>query len=104
MIRFLKSSTFRADKREHIEQDIVAAEKEMDDDSESIITNERYIYIASIIKDCLKKKNKGELTVSDKIDKIGYKQNPRSSYFRSCNVPGLLHRNGNSRSFRNRLG
>lgn len=54
----------------HIEKDICAAEKEMDDDSESIITNERYIYIASIIKDCIKKKNKGGLTTSDKIDKI----------------------------------
>ena len=55
---------------EHIEKDIAAAEKEMDDDAESIITNERYIYIASIIKGCLKKKNKGGMTVSDKIDKV----------------------------------
>ena len=54
----------------HIEKDICDAEKEMDDDSESIITNERYIYIASIIKDCYKKKNQGGLTTSDKIDKI----------------------------------
>lgn len=54
----------------HIESDIAAAEKEMDDDSESIITNERYIYIGTIIKDCLKKKNNGGMTVSDKIDKI----------------------------------
>ena len=54
----------------HIEKDICAAEKEMDDDSESIITNERYIYIASIITDCYKKKNQGGLTTSDKIDKI----------------------------------
>ncbi|MDE6746787.1 MAG: ferrous iron transport protein B, partial [Oscillospiraceae bacterium] len=58
-----------ADKKAHIEQDIAAAEKEMDDDSESIITNERYIYIAGIIKGCLKKKNRG-MTISDKIDKI----------------------------------
>ena len=54
----------------HIETDIAAAEKEMDDDSESIITNERYNYIGAIIKDCLKKKNKGGLTVSDRIDKV----------------------------------
>lgn len=54
----------------HIETDIAAAEKEMDDDSESIITNERYIYIGTIIKGCLKKKNKGGLTISDKIDKV----------------------------------
>ncbi len=53
----------------HIEKDIEAAEKELDDDAESIITNERYVYIASIIKGCLKKKTKG-LSVSDKIDKV----------------------------------
>ena len=55
---------------EHIEKDIKAAEKELDDDAESIITNERYIYIGEVIKGCLKKKNKGGLTTSDKIDKI----------------------------------
>ena len=54
----------------HIEKDIAAAEKEMDDDSESIITNERYIYIGSIIKSCYKKKSAGKLTTSDKIDKV----------------------------------
>ncbi len=55
---------------EHIEKDIQAAEKELDDDAESIITNERYVYIASVIKSCYKKKNKGQLSVSDKIDKV----------------------------------
>ena len=55
---------------EHINKDIEAVEKEMDDDSESIITNERYIYIGSIIKACYKKKNTGKLSTSDKIDKI----------------------------------
>ncbi|MCR5015906.1 MAG: ferrous iron transporter B [Ruminococcus sp.] len=54
----------------HIEEDIVAAEKELDDDAESIITNERYIYIADVIKACYKKKNAGSLTSSDKIDRI----------------------------------
>ena len=55
----------------HIEEDIKAAEKELDDDAESIITNERYVYIAQIIKGCYKqKKAKGELSVSDKIDRI----------------------------------
>ncbi len=56
--------------REHVENDILAAEKELDDDSESIITNERYIYIASIIKACCKKHDPDKLTTSDKIDKI----------------------------------
>ena len=55
---------------DHIEEDIKAAEKELDDDAESIITNERYVYIASIIKGCLKKKSAGKLTASDKIDKV----------------------------------
>ncbi len=54
----------------HIETDIAAAEKELDDDSESIITNERYVYISSIIKACYKKKNVGKLSTSDKIDKV----------------------------------
>ena len=54
----------------HIEEDIEAAEKELDDDAESIITNERYVYIAGIIKACYRKKNKGALSASDKIDRI----------------------------------
>ena len=54
----------------HIEEDIKAAEKELDDDAESIITNERYVYIAGIIKGCLKKKNVGKLSTSDKIDRV----------------------------------
>jgi len=56
--------------RNHIERDIAAAEAEMDDDAESIITNERYIYIGEVIKSCLKKANKGNLTTSDKIDRV----------------------------------
>ena len=55
---------------EHVEQDIVAAEKELDDDSEAIITNERYVYIAQIIKGCYKKKSAAKLSTSDKIDRI----------------------------------
>ena len=54
----------------HIEEDIKAAEREMDDDAESIITNERYLYIASIIKGCCKRKNAGKLSTSDKIDRV----------------------------------
>lgn len=54
----------------HIEADIKAVEDEMDDDAESIITNERYIYIGGIIKGCYKKKSAGKLSTSDKIDRI----------------------------------
>ncbi|MBR5771672.1 MAG: ferrous iron transporter B, partial [Clostridia bacterium] len=54
----------------HIEEDISAAETELDDDAESIITNERYIYIADLIQSCYKKRNKGALSTSDKIDKV----------------------------------
>ena len=54
----------------HIEEDIKAAETELDDDAESIITNERYIYIAQLIKGCYKKKSSEKLSTSDKIDKI----------------------------------
>ncbi len=56
--------------REHIEADIKAVEDEMDDDAESIITNERYIYIGSVIKGCYKKKSAGKLSTSDKIDRV----------------------------------
>ncbi len=59
-----------ADKLAHIENDIKAAEKELDDDAESIITNERYVYIAEVIKSCYKKQNAGSMTTSDKIDRI----------------------------------
>ena len=55
---------------QHIESDIRAAETELDDDAESIITNERYVYIASVIRSCYRKHNAGSLTVSDKIDTI----------------------------------
>ena len=55
---------------DHIHKDIEAAEEEMDDDAESIITNERYLYISSIIKAVYKKKSKGKLSTSDKIDKV----------------------------------
>ncbi len=55
---------------EHIRGDIAAVEKELDDDAESIITDQRYTYIGSIIKDCYKRKGQGKLSTSDKIDRI----------------------------------
>ncbi len=58
-----------ADKLEHVKGDIKAAEKELEDDAESIITNERYIYIGQIIKTCYKKVS-GGVSVSDKIDRV----------------------------------
>ena len=54
----------------HIEEDIRAAEEELDDDAESIITNERYVYIASVLKGCYKKKNAGRMSASDRIDRV----------------------------------
>ncbi|MBE6879397.1 MAG: ferrous iron transporter B [Ruminococcaceae bacterium] len=54
----------------HIEKDIRSAEEELDDDAESIIINERYLYIESVVKKCFVKKNKGALTISDKIDRV----------------------------------
>ena len=68
--KVLEKLNIPADTLKHVEQDIAAAEKELDDDAESIITNERYVYIASIIKACYKKKDAGKLSNSDKIDKI----------------------------------
>ena len=68
--KVLEKLNIPEDVKAHVEEDIKAAEKELDDDAESIITNERYLYIAQIIKGCYKKKNKGGLSTSDKIDKI----------------------------------
>ena len=68
--KVLSKLNIAPDKLAHIEKDIKAAEEEMDDDAESIITNERYVYIASIIKSCYKKRDAGKLSTSDKIDKV----------------------------------
>ena len=65
-----KENRLTSEKKSHIENDILLCEKEMDDDSESIITSERYKYIESIIKSCCTKAKHGKLTTSDKIDKI----------------------------------
>ena len=66
----LEKLSIPADIMTHIETDIQAAETELDDDAESIITNERYVYIAELIKSCYKKHNQGQLSASDKIDRI----------------------------------
>ena len=58
------------DVHQHIEADIKAAEEELDDDAESIITNERYVYIAEVIRACYRKKSKATQSTSDKIDRI----------------------------------
>ena len=68
--KVLEQMNIPAEKLEHVEGDIKAAETELDDDSESIITNERYVWIASIMQSCLKKAKEGALTKSDKIDKV----------------------------------
>ena len=68
--KVLEKLDISKDVLDHIDSDIKAAEKELDDDAESIITNERYVYIAEIIKCCYKKKNQSRLSASDKIDKV----------------------------------
>ena len=68
--KVLEKLSIPADVMTHIDADIQAAEKELDDDAESIITNERYVYIAENIKGCYKKKSQGQLSASDKIDRI----------------------------------
>ena len=68
--KVLKALNLSEQMRSHIEEDIVSAEHELDDDAESIITNERYNYIASILKGCYKKKNAGRMSVSDRIDRV----------------------------------
>ena len=68
--KVMKQLSISPENLSHIEDDIRDAEKELDDDAESIITNERYIYIAEVIKACYKKKKKGMASVSDKIDRV----------------------------------
>ena len=68
--KVLETLKIEKDLLNHIESDIAAAEKELDDDAESIITNERYIYIATILKSSYKKRNAGSLSTSDKIDRV----------------------------------
>ena len=58
------------EKLEHIEHDIALVEKALDDDAESIIINERYLYIEALIKACYKKKRTGKMSLSDKIDRV----------------------------------
>ena len=68
--KVLEQLNIPSDVMKHIEVDIRAAETELEDDAESIITNERYVYIAQVIKACYKKKNAGKLSASDKIDRV----------------------------------
>ncbi|MBR6602775.1 MAG: ferrous iron transporter B, partial [Clostridia bacterium] len=68
--KVLEELEISAEKRSHIEKDIVAVEAELDDDAEAIITNERYVYITNLLSTCYKKKHAGRLTLSDKIDRI----------------------------------
>ena len=68
--KVLEQLNIDKEKLAHIEQDIVEVETRLDDDAESIITNERYVYVVDILKHCYKKKNAGKLSTSDKIDRI----------------------------------
>lgn len=68
--KVLSELALHKEKLAHLEKDITEVEEELDDDAESIITNERYNYIAAILKDCYKKKNIGRLSISDKIDRV----------------------------------
>ncbi len=68
--RVLEQLKIPPDVMEHIESDIAAAEKEMEDDAESIITNERYVYIAGVMKSCFRRHHTGSLSTSDKIDRV----------------------------------
>ncbi len=58
------------DLRAHMEEDILAAEAEMDDDAESIITNERYNFVTSVLEKCYVRHSVGKLTASEKIDRV----------------------------------
>ena len=68
--KVLEKLALSQDTIDHIEKDIQRVEEEFDDDAESIITNERYLYIGKIIKGSYKARSRGQLSTSDKIDKV----------------------------------
>ncbi|MBQ8689356.1 MAG: ferrous iron transport protein B [Clostridia bacterium] len=68
--KVLEQLALDEEKLAHIEKDIARVERELDDDAESIITNERYVYIAQLMKNCYKKKSHDKMTLSDKIDRV----------------------------------
>lgn len=88
----------------HIEDDIISVEKEMDDDAESIITNERYNYVSKVIEKCFVKKDKHRLTVSDKIRPHCHKPFPGTPHFCRHHVPCLLYQCHDHRNRSNGLG
>ncbi len=104
--KVLEKLQIPGDTMAHIENDIRAAEKELDDDAESIITNERYMYIAEIIKACYRKKGANKLSVSDKIDRVVTNRwlgLPIFAAVMFLDVPCLLDFNGGHRRCGNRL-
>ena len=101
--KVMSSLKLDASVMEHIESDIKAVEAEMDDDAESIITNERYIYIASIIKACYKKEERGQADYFGQDRQGGDKPLAGSADIRGGNVPGLLYCNGYRGTVCNRL-
>jgi ferrous iron transport protein B len=95
--KILDKMQITPEKLAHIEKDIKYAEDELDDDAESIITNERYLYIGALTKSCYKKKHANRISASDKIDKIVTNRLARSAYFRAGHVSGLLDLHGRNR-------
>jgi len=88
---------------DHIELDINAAEKELDDDAESIITNERYIYIATLMKGCYKKKKCRKTFTFRPHRQSCYESLAGSANFRGHNVSGLLYFRNNAGHYCNGL-
>jgi ferrous iron transport protein B len=102
--KIIEKLGLKPEKAAHIEGDIKQCEAEMEDESESIITAERYTYINSIIRDCIKIKTKGRLSVSDKIDKVVTNRVLALSDFCGGYVYCLLFFCYNRRNYSDRLG
>ena len=89
--RVMAQCNFSAQTKDALETAIASVEKELDDDSESIITNERYAYIAKLMKNCVHKKRSG-LSMSDKIDRLSQTAGwPCQSLWLSC-LPSIISR------------
>ena len=102
--KVLEQLKISADTMAHIEKDIKAAEEELDDDAESIITNERYLYISGIMGGVMTRKSTQKLTTSDKIDKVVTNRFAAPAHLRPGDDRGLLGGHGPLRQHADRLG
>ena len=93
--KVLEQLSLSPELKKHLELHIADCERELDDDAESIITNQRYSYISSVVDKAVKKKKAAHsLTVSDKIDRVVTNRIAALPIFVAVMAPGIRHRHG----------